>query len=95
MRTEIKRTVTSTSFLPNMPELRHAHCGSFVVNAFVESELLSFRLKTMSVNYTKCNILIHNYFSVELYDTFILFTQYCISRLIFLGINFVLKSRRA
>lgn len=75
-----------------MPELRDAHCGSFVVNVFVEFELLSLRLKKMGVNYTKCNILIYNYFSVELYDTFILFTKYHISRLIFLRINFNLKS---
>jgi hypothetical protein len=61
-----------------MQELRDAHCGSFAVNALVEFELLSLRLKTMSVNYTKCNILIYNYFSVELYNNFILFTQYYI-----------------
>jgi len=39
-----------------MTELRDAHCGSFVFSALVGFELLSLRLKTMSVNYTKCKL---------------------------------------
>jgi hypothetical protein len=61
MWTEIKRTVTSTSSLPFMPELRDTHCWSFVVNALVEFEILSLRLKNMSINSTQCNILIYCY----------------------------------
>jgi hypothetical protein len=61
MWTEIKRTVTSTSSLPCMSELRDAHCRSFVVNALVEYEILRLRLKKISINNTKCNILIYCY----------------------------------
>jgi hypothetical protein len=73
MWTEIKRNVTSTSSPPSMPELRDAHCRSFVICALVEFVLLSPRLKKMRVYSTKCNLLIIT-ISVAVYTTLLYFS---------------------